>query len=144
MRVPLCVRYHCGWQLRFSLYSGGITTKALPVAVFLYHFLVSGSVEYPVPYSSCLTPSSVVECCSSSQLILSLKKLCLSKDFCFCKLFYLVHSHDALWDNLSTLMPSGIAHLAFQAPDWAVAFWDGLSGLWLVDVWLVSTQVCLL
>ena len=106
-----------------------VTTKALAVAVFLYYSLVSGSVEYPVPYASCLASSSVVECCSFSQLILSLKELCLSEDLGFCSLFYLVHFYGAVWDSLSRLMPSGIACLAFQAPDWAVAFWDGLSGL---------------
>ena len=51
----------------------------LVVVVFLYYFLVSGSMEYPVPYASCLASGSVVECCSSSQLILSLKELYLSK-----------------------------------------------------------------
>ena len=45
------------------------------------------------------------------------------------KNFYLVHSCYALWDSLSRFMPSGIACLAFHTPDWAVAFWDGLSGL---------------
>ena len=81
-----------------------------------------------MPYASCLVSSSVVECCSSSQLILSLKELCLSEDLGFCSIFYLVHSHDALWYSLSRLMSSGIACLASQATDWAVAFLDGLSG----------------
>ena len=82
-----------------------------------------------MPYAYCLASSSVVACCSSSQLILSLKELCLSEDLGFYSLFYLVHSGGALWDSLSRLMPSGIACLASQTPDWAVAFWDGLSGL---------------
>ena len=72
--------------------------------------------------------------CSACPPVFSLKKLCLSKDLGFCILFYVVHSHDALWDSLSWLMPSGIACPAFQAPDWAVAFWDGLCGLWLVGL----------
>ena len=55
-----------------------VTTKALAIAVFLYHLLVSGSVDYPMPYASCLAPISVVTCCSSSQLILSLREFCLS------------------------------------------------------------------
>ena len=93
----------------------------------------------------------VVECCSAVPaclVVFSFKGLCLScSSDCsallqlslsevlgFCSLFYLVHSHDALWDSLSRLMPSGIACLASQAPDWAVAFWNGLSGLLLVDL----------
>ena len=82
-----------------------------------------------MPYASCLASSSVVECGSSSQPVLSLTELCLSQDVGFCSLFYLVHSSAALWDSLSRLMPSGIACLASKAPDWAVAFLDGLSGL---------------
>ena len=136
MMVPLCVRYHCYWQLRFSLFSRAVTTKVLAVAVFLYYSLVSGSVEYPMPYASCLASSSVVECSSSSQLFLFIKELCLSEDLGFCNLLYLLHSHDALWDSLSRLMPSGIACLASQAPDWAVA--SGIACLacdWLIYDW---------
>ena len=82
-----------------------------------------------MPYASCLASSSVVEYCSSSQLILSLKELCLSMVLGLCSPFHLVHSHHVLWDSMSRLMPSGIACLAFQAPDWAISFWDSLSGL---------------
>ena len=86
-----------------------------------------------MPYASCLVSCSVVECSSSSQLacpiVLWLIQLSLSEDLGFCSLFYPVHICTALWDNLSGLVHSGIACLASQAPDWKVAFWDGLSGL---------------
>ena len=137
----------CCWQLRFSLYSGAAMTKALAVVVSLYYLLVSGSVEYPMPYASCLGCCGVLPCCvslSCSLVVLLycssgcppvffLKDLCLSEVLGFCSPFYLVHIHEALWDSLSELMHSGIACLAFQAPDLAVAFWDGLSGLWLAN-----------
>ena len=151
----LCSRV-VGWQLRFSICNGAVTTKALTMVVSLYHPLIPGSVEYHMPYASCLGCCEVLLCCASLSCssgystycssacptVFSLKELCLSKDLGFCSLFYLVHSHDALWDSLSKLMPSGIACLASQAPDWAVALWDALSGLWLVDLWLLPTQVC--
>ena len=47
-------------QLRFSLYSGAVTSKALTMVAFLLLSLVSGSVEYPMPYASC---SSLLQCC---------------------------------------------------------------------------------
>ena len=139
-----------GWQLRFSHCSGAVTMKVMTMVVSLYYPLVLGSVEYPMPYASCLECCGVLLCCvslscsSACPLVFSLKELCLSKVLGFCSLFYLVHSHDALWDSPSRPMPSGIACLALQAPDWAFAFWDGLSGLWLVGLWLGPTQVCLL
>ena len=155
-----------GWQLRFSLYSGAVITKALAVVVSLYYPLAYGSVEYPMPYASCLGCCGVLLCCVSLsscvllkgallvpallQLSLScdlgcsaLLQLSLPKVLGFCRLFYLVPFCKAPWDSLSELMHSGIACLASQGPDLAVAVWDGLSGLWLVDLWLVPTQVCL-
>ena len=108
------------------------------MVVALYYPLVPGSVEYPMLYASCLGCCGVLLCCASLSCssgyfacppVFSLRELCLSEDLGFCILFYLVHSCDALWDSLSRLMPSGIACLASQAPYWAVAFWDGLSGL---------------
>ena len=95
-------------------------------------FLVSGSVEYPMPYGSCLASCSVGGSCSSSQFacpVLCLMQLSLCEDLGFCCLFYPLHIWTALWDSLSGLLNSGIACLASQAPDWAVTFWDGLSGL---------------
>ena len=86
-----------------------------------------------MPYTSCLASCSVVGSCFSSQLacpvVLCLMQLSLSEDMGFCSLFYQVHICTELWDSLSGLVHSGIACLASQAPDWAVAFWDGLSGL---------------
>ena len=106
-------------------------TKVLALVVSLYYLLVSGSVEYPMPYASCLGCCGGLLCCvilscslgcsALLQLSLSscvlLKELCLSKVLAFCSFFYLVPFHDALWDSLSRLMHSGIACLAFQAPD---------------------------
>ena len=40
-------------------------TKALAVVVSLYYLLVSGSVEYPIPYASCLGCFGVLLCCVS-------------------------------------------------------------------------------
>ena len=40
-------------------------TKALAVVVSLYYLLVSGSVEYPMPYASCLGCCVVLLCCVS-------------------------------------------------------------------------------
>ena len=102
--------------------------------------LVSGSVEYPMPYASCL---GLPRCCG--QLLCC---VCLSSNLLDCSSacllfwasaasFYTVHICTALWDSLSGLMHSGIVCLASQAHDWAAAFWDGLSGLWLVNLWLV-------
>ena len=78
----------------------------------------------------------LLQCCwvllslsSACLVVLCLMQLSLSEDLGFCSLFYPVHICIALWDSLSGLVHSGIACLAFQAPDWAVAFWDGLSGL---------------
>ena len=86
-----------------------------------------------MPYACCPAFYSVVECCCIVAvlilLVFSLGDLCLSEVLGFCSLFYLVHSHNALWDSLSRLMHSGIACLVCQAPNWAVAFFDGLSGL---------------
>ena len=96
-----------------------------------------------MPYASCLGCCGVLLYCASSSCssgcsayppMFSLKELYFSEDLGFYSLFYLVHSHDTLWDSLSRLMPSGIACLAFQAPDWVLAFWNGLPGLTLVDL----------
>ena len=66
---------------------------------------------------------------SDCPVVLCLMQLSLSEDLGFCSLFYPGHSHGALLDSLSRIMPSGIACPVSQAPDWAVAFWDGMSGL---------------
>ena len=102
-----------GWQLRFSLCSGAVTAKDLTMVVVLYCPLVPGSVEYPMPYASCLECGGVLICCASLSCsscysacpllycnlacppVFSLKELCLSEVLGFCSLFYLVHSHDA-------------------------------------------------
>ena len=101
-------------------------------------------MKYPMPCASCLASCSVVGSCSSSQLAcpvvlylmqlslsscVLLKGALLSEDLGFCSFFYPVHIWTTLWDSLSGLVHSGIACLASQAPDWAAAFWDGLSGL---------------
>ena len=79
---------------------------------------------------------NILQCCwvllslsSTCLIVLWLMQLSLFEDLGLYSLFYLVHVHIALWDSLSGLVHSGIACLASQAPDWAVAFWDGLSGL---------------
>ena len=123
---------HCCRQLRFSLYSGAVTTKVLAIVVFLYYLLVLALWSILCFMPSCLVSCSVVGCCSAHPLLVllfSLKEVCLSQDLGFCNLFYPVHICIALWDSLSVLVHSGIGCLASQAPDWAVAFWDGLSGL---------------
>ena len=119
-------------QLRFSLCSGAVTTKALAIVVFLLLFLVSSSVEYSMVYASCLSSCRVVWSSSVQSAyphVLCLMQLTLSEDLGFCSLLYSVHICTVLWDSLSGLVYSGLACLASQAPDWAVAFWDGLSGL---------------
>ena len=84
---------------------------------------------------SCLSPVVLLgvvlldSLSSVCPVVLCLMQLSLSEDLGFCSLFYPVHSHDALWDSLSRPMHSGIVCLASQALDWAVAFWDDLSGL---------------
>ena len=131
---------YCCRQLRFSLYSRAVTIKTLSTVVFLYYLLVLALWSILCLMPSWLVSCSVVGCCSPYSLVFSLRNsacpvvLCLiqlsmSKDLGFCSLFYPVHFPDALWDSLSRLVHSGIACLASQAPDWAVAFWDGLSGL---------------
>ena len=92
--------------------------KALTMVVSLYYPLFLGSVEYPMPYDSCLGCCGVLLCCASFSCrlgcsvcppVFSLRELCLSEVLGFCSLFYLVHSCDALWDSLSRLIPPGIA-----------------------------------
>ena len=58
-------------------------------------------------------------------------ELCFSEDLEFCSPFYL--GCFALHPGIACLghVHHGIACLAFQASDWAGAFWDSLSGLWL-------------
>ena len=68
-----------GQQLRFSLYSGAVMTKALAVVVSLYYLLVSGSVEYPMPYASCLRCCGVVALLCQLVLQLSLSSCVLLK-----------------------------------------------------------------
>ena len=53
------------WHLRFSLCSGVVTTKALIMVESLYYPLVLGSVEYLMPYASCLGWCGVLLCCAS-------------------------------------------------------------------------------
>ena len=83
-----------------------------------------------------LTVAQVVllSCSSACPPVSFLKELSLSGVLGFCSLFYLVPFHKEPWDSLSGLMHSGIVCLSSQAPDWAVPFWDGLSGLCLVDL----------
>ena len=50
--IGLGILYLACRQLRFSLYSGAVTTMALTGVVFLLLHLFSGSVEYPMPYVS--------------------------------------------------------------------------------------------
>ena len=50
----------------------------------------------------------------------------------FCNLFYLGCSLFAPWDSLSDYVHPEIASLAFQASDWAGAFW----------VWFVIGYLC--
>ena len=59
----LCSRV-VGWQFRFSLYEA-VTTKVLTMVVSLYNPLVLGSVEYPMPYASCLGCFGVLLSCAS-------------------------------------------------------------------------------
>ena len=100
-------------QLRFSLYSGAVTTKGIGCSCIPYLFLVSGSVEYPMSYAYCLVSCIVVwRCsCSSACIVLCLMQLSLSEDLEFCSLFYLGYFCIALWDSLSGLC----------------ALWDSLS-----------------
>ena len=149
MVVPQCI----GLTTQILLYSRAVTTKVLAVLVSLYYPLAAGSVEYPMPYASCLGCCGVLLSCvrlsscvllKGTLLVLAVLQLSLSKVLGFCSLFCLVHICNELWDSLSGHMHSGITCLAFQVPNWAVAFWGGLSCLWLVDLWLVPTQVCLL
>ena len=96
------------------------------MVAFLYYPFVSGSVEYPMPYASCLVSCSVVWRCSlqlsrswctflkgalACSDVSTLRELCLSANLGFCSLFYLGYIHIALWDSLSGLC----------------ALWDGLS-----------------
>ena len=118
--------YCCCRQLRFSLYSGAVITKALAVVVPLYYPLVSGSLECPMPLA---WHCGCILCCVSLPFNLTWSQLCLSKVLGFCSLFYSVPFCNAPWDSLFGFMHSGIVCLASQAPDWTVAFWDGLSGL---------------
>ena len=58
--IRVVVLYLAVRQLRFSLSSGAVTTKTLAVVVFMLLSLVSGFVEYPMPYASYLVSCSVV------------------------------------------------------------------------------------
>ena len=82
--VPVqCVVMVCSLQLllttqilplKWSSYNKGTGCSCIPL-----FFLVSSSVEYPIPFASCLASCSVVGCCSSSQLILHLSCCVLLK-----------------------------------------------------------------
>ena len=112
--------------------------QALASVVFHLLFLDSDSVEYPMPYASCLTSCSVGGEYPVAQLILrssaysrvlSVMKLCLSIILGFCSPFYL--GCFALHPGITCLgyVHYEIACLASQASYWAGALWDGLSGL---------------
>ena len=101
-----CILYLACRQLRFSLYSGAVTTRVLVMVAFLYYPLSSCSVEYPMPYASCLVSCSVVWRCSL--------QTCLS----WCSLLnaaQLVHGFELLQSLLSRVF--------------YIASWDSLSGL---------------
>ena len=111
---------HCCRQLRFSLYSGAVTTEALAVVVFLYYLLILALWSV-----LCLMPSlpSLLQCCwvllswSSACLVVLLKGALLVWGFGLLQcLFYWVHIHIALWQSLSGLVHSGIALSGFPGP----------------------------
>ena len=98
--------------------------------LWLYSFIISCLWLCGVSYVLCLL-HNLLQCClalffsSACPVVFSLKELCLSKDLGFCSISYPVHICTELWHSLSGLVHSGIACLASQAPDWAVALWDG-------------------
>ena len=106
----------------------------LVVVVFLLLFLVSGSVEYPMPYASCLVSCRVVWRCSVVQLVLRyspLMELCLSEELDFCSPFYLgccfciapwgsLSGLCALWDSLSSFPSLWLGRCTLGWPVWPV------------------------
>ena len=83
---------------------------------FIIHF--SGSVEYPMPYASCLVSCSVVwrcPCSSAYPIVLCLMQLCLSEDLGLYSPFYL--GCFSLHPGIACLgyLHYGIACLASQA-----------------------------
>ena len=113
------VLYLVDRQLRFFLYSGAVTTKALAVVVFPLLSLVSGSVEYPMSYASCLVSCNVGWRFSACPVALCLMDLCLSKDLGLCSLFYLGYFCITPWNSLSGLCALWYSLSSFQASNWA-------------------------
>ena len=121
----------------------GSHNKALASVVFCLLLLVSGSVEYPMPYAfslasysaswrlSCSSVDPWVFCLSWSTLLNGALLVCYFGPLqpfnlgCF-----------ALHHGIACLgyVHYGVACLAFQASYWTGALWDGLSGLWLVSL----------
>ena len=112
--------------------------------ICLLLFLISGSVEYPMPYASCL--ASCIGGGDYPVAGLILMEFCLSPGT-------LLNGALLIWPlgllqspfywGYFTLHPGiaclvyvhyGIACLASWASYWAGALWDGLSGLWLVSL----------
>ena len=113
-------------------------TRCYINGLLLLLFLISGSVEYPMPYDSCLASCSVgwrhsvaglILRNSACPLILSLIELYLSDPWGFCSLFYL--ECFPLHPGIACLgyVHCGIVCLASHASDWAGALWYGLTGL---------------
>ena len=101
------------------------------------------SVEYPMPYASCLASCSEgwrLSCSSVDHLVFHLfwgtlmngaLLVCyfgLLQPLLF-RMFCIAH-----WDSLLGYVHCGIACLASQASYLSGALWDGLSGLWLVSL----------
>ena len=112
--IALGILYLVCRQLRFSLCSGAVTTKALTMVVFLYYPLSLALwcilCLMHLAYSPAVLSGGVL-CSSACPLVICLMQLSLSEDLGFCKLFYLGYCCTALWDGMSGLC----------------ALWDNLS-----------------
>ena len=95
-------------------------TKALAVVVSLYCLLVSGSVEYPMPYASYLGCCGVLLCCASLSCFFGCSPLLqLSLSSCvLLKGALLVQS----FGLLQSLLFSAFLQCTLGNPVWAYAF----------------------
>ena len=103
---------------------------AIPLLVVVPSSLMC-LMPYACQLASCSMPISYYASCScsiSSHSLCSSSPLLLLPQLGFCSPFYPGCFHFEPWDSLSDYVHPGIACLAFQASDWAGAFWGSLSG----------------
>ena len=92
-----------------------------------------------MPYAYCLAPV-VWSWSLMSSVVLCLMQLSLSEGLGLCSLFYQGCFALHPWIACLGYVHHEITCLASQASDWASAFWNSLSDMWLATHCYVSIQ----